>query len=114
MAPQSIILAPHLAVAPSRVNDPLEASVHTIPKPLLREFHHVFGETYLEDVMQVDDKDLELLAIPTNQQARRDLVAVGDEVEQEKDRLLNVVRTSRLYISVDQKVSSELIHSVSQ
>jgi hypothetical protein len=63
-------------------------------------------------VMQVDDKDLELLAIPTNQQARRDLVAVGDDVEQEKDRLLNVVR--RLYISVDQKVSSDLIHSVSQ
>jgi hypothetical protein len=110
--PQSVILAPHMAVLPSRVKDPLEASVHTIPKPLMREFHHVFGESYLEDVMEVGDKELELLAIPTNQQARRDLVAVGDEVEEEKDRLLNVVR--RLYISLDQKVSSELIHSVSQ
>jgi hypothetical protein len=36
--------------------------------------------------------DLELLAIPTNQQARHDLVAVGDEIEEEKDRLLNCVR----------------------
>eukprot|EP00591_Stephanopyxis_turris_P009912 CAMPEP_0195518918 /NCGR_PEP_ID=MMETSP0794_2-20130614/13945_1 /TAXON_ID=515487 /ORGANISM="Stephanopyxis turris, Strain CCMP 815" /LENGTH=125 /DNA_ID=CAMNT_0040647965 /DNA_START=200 /DNA_END=573 /DNA_ORIENTATION=+ len=32
----------------------------------------------------------EILAIPTNQRARHDLVAVGDEIEQEKDRLLNV------------------------
>eukprot|EP00529_Nitzschia_sp_RCC80_P035987 CAMPEP_0113477196 /NCGR_PEP_ID=MMETSP0014_2-20120614/20078_1 /TAXON_ID=2857 /ORGANISM="Nitzschia sp." /LENGTH=160 /DNA_ID=CAMNT_0000370273 /DNA_START=283 /DNA_END=765 /DNA_ORIENTATION=- /assembly_acc=CAM_ASM_000159 len=32
---------------------------------------------------------LELLAIPTNQRARHDLVAVGDEIEAEKDRLLN-------------------------
>jgi hypothetical protein len=36
--------------------------------------------------------DLELLAIPTNQHARHDLVAVGDEIEEEKDRLLNCVR----------------------
>jgi hypothetical protein len=35
----------------------------------------------------------ELLAIPTNQQAREDLVAIGDPIEFEKDRLLNVVRT---------------------
>lgn len=31
----------------------------------------------------------QFLAIPTCQQAREDLVAVGDHIEQEKDRLLN-------------------------
>jgi hypothetical protein len=34
---------------------------------------------------------MELLAIPTNQKAREDLVAIGDHIEKEKDRLLNVV-----------------------
>ena len=42
--------------------------------------------------MPIQGEQFELLAIPTNQQARRDLVAVGDDVELEKDRLLNVVR----------------------
>jgi hypothetical protein len=41
----------------------------------------------------MSDDSLELLAIPTNQQARQDLVAVGEAVELEKDRLLNVVRS---------------------
>ena len=91
MKPQSIILPPRLAVRPSRKDDPLECSVHTLPRPLLREFHHVFGEKYLQD-MPIQGEQFELLAIPTNQQARRDLVAVGDDVELEKDRLLNVVR----------------------
>jgi hypothetical protein len=78
---------------------------------MLREFRHIFGEKYLldmasSDVMMVDDDDNnaipqqqqqqqqlpELIAIPTNQRARKDLVAVGEDIEQEKDRLLNVVR----------------------
>mmetsp|Transcript_7785 Transcript_7785/g.11342 ORF Transcript_7785/g.11342 Transcript_7785/m.11342 type:complete len:211 (-) Transcript_7785:391-1023(-) len=88
-------------------NDLLECSVHTLPKPLLREFRHVFGDQYLEQSpsssMQDDDDDamdmvdsnesegrLELLAIPTNQKALKDLVAIGDDIEKEKDRLLNV------------------------
>ena len=37
------------------------------------------------------NSSLRLLAIPTNQRAREDLVGVGDHIEQEKDRLLNVV-----------------------
>jgi hypothetical protein len=41
-----------------------------------------------------NNKSLELLAIPTNQRARKDLVAVGDDIELEKDRLLNVVSCS--------------------
>jgi hypothetical protein len=93
MPTQSILLAPQLAILrPTRPTDPLECSVHTLPKPLLREFHHVFGENHLLSISQMSDSTLELLAIPTNQQARQDLVCVGDDVELEKDRLLNVVR----------------------
>lgn len=68
------------------VNDTLEVSVHTLPRPLQREFQHVFGDSPVIDGMS----DAEFLAIPTNQRAREDLVGVGDHVEAEKDRLLNV------------------------
>ena len=64
----------------------------------MREFSHVFNDSYLrfqdnDTDMDVDGRnsDLRLLAIPTNQKAREDLVAVGDHIEAEKDRLLNVV-----------------------
>lgn len=69
--------------------------MHTLPKALMREFRHVFGDSYLHPDqddsgdMKVDD-NRDLLAIPTNQRARQDLVAIGDEIEAEKDRLLNV------------------------
>ena len=39
--------------------------------------------------MDDSSSSCEFLAIPTNQRAREDLVAVGDKVEAEKDRLLN-------------------------
>lgn len=71
----------------------------------MREFGHVFNDQYLR--FNDDDEHstmalgrandnggssgLRLLAIPTNQRAREDLVAVGDHIEEEKDRLLNVV-----------------------
>jgi hypothetical protein len=72
----------------------------------MREFGHVFNDSYLR--FSDDDGDatmtgggssdgdagLRLLAIPTNQRAREDLVAVGDHIEEEKDRLLNVVSLS--------------------
>jgi hypothetical protein len=100
----STILDPRLACRSGKKEDPIECSLHTLPKPLLREFQHVFGEKYLgnsgsrdgDSMMIADDEsssNLELLAIPTNQQARHDLVGVGDEIEEEKDRLLNCVRT---------------------
>jgi len=43
-----------------------------------------------ETEVSTDDDMREILAIPTNQKARADLVAVGDHIEEEKDRLLNV------------------------
>jgi hypothetical protein len=62
----------------------------------MREFGHVFNDEYLkfttaELSTSSGDASLRLMAIPTNQRAREDLVAVGDHIEQEKDRLLNVV-----------------------
>ena len=83
--------------------DDLECSLHYLPKPLMREFSHVFNDEYLKfsdnsgDAAMSDaaaaggGSTLRLLAIPTNQRAREDLVQMGDHIEQEKDRLLNVV-----------------------
>lgn len=96
MVSQSTLLPPQLAIRSGRPDDPLECSVHTLPKPLLREFQHVFGQEYLEEMAENVNTSIELLAIPTNQQARKDLVAVGDDIEFEKDRLLNVVRCARV------------------
>ena len=72
-------------------NDDLECSLHYLPKPLIREFSHVFNDQSLKFSDQAGDSPLRLLAIPTNQRAREDLVAVGEHIEREKDRLLNVV-----------------------
>jgi hypothetical protein len=73
----------------------LEVSVHTLPKNLQREFKHVFPEENLEfhNNNYRNEPDCEYLAIPTNQRALMDLVVVGDAVELEKDRLLNVFMT---------------------
>eukprot|EP00527_Entomoneis_sp_CCMP2396_P002594 CAMPEP_0198141640 /NCGR_PEP_ID=MMETSP1443-20131203/4616_1 /TAXON_ID=186043 /ORGANISM="Entomoneis sp., Strain CCMP2396" /LENGTH=212 /DNA_ID=CAMNT_0043804447 /DNA_START=41 /DNA_END=679 /DNA_ORIENTATION=+ len=78
----------------------VEVSVHTLPRQLQREFQHVFDERNLnlESIVQqhTPEKEqllggpLEFLVIPTNQRAREDLVAVGENIEHEKDRLLNV------------------------
>jgi len=78
----------------------IEVSVHTFPKPLQREFQHVFGDNVAnnssllsdddnDNGTQAQQTDCEYLAIPTNQPAREDLVSVGPKVQEEKDRLLN-------------------------
>ncbi|CBN76067.1 conserved unknown protein [Ectocarpus siliculosus] len=64
---------------PRMMPDGLEVSLHTCPRALLRELDHVFPAVDLDDC----------LAIPTNQKAVMDLVAMGDTVETEKDVLLN-------------------------
>jgi hypothetical protein len=66
----------------------MEVSVHTIPKSLQREFHHVFERQVTFDSLR--EQGAEILAILTNQHALEDLISVGDRVEKEKDRLLNV------------------------
>mmetsp|Transcript_5118 Transcript_5118/g.7787 ORF Transcript_5118/g.7787 Transcript_5118/m.7787 type:complete len:191 (+) Transcript_5118:174-746(+) len=87
----STLVPPTLVCQTPGSQDALECSIHTLPKPLLREFSHVFGSNYLTfDNINNAAANKEILAIPTNQYAKEDLVAVGDHIEQEKDRLLNV------------------------
>jgi len=93
----SIILPPRVITLTETSTDEVECSIHTLPKPLEREFRHVFGDEYLKRPLNCTGEDasrqpLELIAIPTNQNAREDLVAIGDHIEKEKDRLLNIVR----------------------
>jgi hypothetical protein len=90
-------------------NDGIECSVHTLPKPLLREFRHVFGDTY---VSSCHNLSCEIIAIPTNQKAREDLVAVGDHIEKEKDRLLHVVRDYSVIDSLCVYLSSQRYHYI--
>jgi len=91
--PSSVLLPPRiLKLSESSLNG-IECSIHTHPKALEREFRHVFGDEYLKRPLHSSDssqKSLELIAIPTNQHATEDLVAIGDHIEKEKDRLLNV------------------------
>ena len=87
-----MIVAPRIITQVPDSGNGLECSLHTLPKPLLREFRHVFGDKYLmENATAAPGAERVLLAIPTNQHAREDLVATGDHIEAEKDRLLNVV-----------------------
>lgn len=88
----STLLPPRTVVQKQGSNDGIECSVHNLPKPLLREFRHVFQDEYLKIPEQLTSNVLmELIAIPTNQRAREDLVGIGSHIEKEKDRLLNVV-----------------------
>lgn len=59
-----------------------QVSLHTCPKALSRELCHVFPGVDLASC----------LAVPTSQRATLDLVSIGEPVEMEKDRLLNLVR----------------------
>jgi len=91
----STLLPSRILVHKERSDDGLECSVHDLPKPLLREFRHVFQDEYLKRPeinapIATANEPMVLIAIPTNQRAREDLVAIGDHIEKEKDRLLNV------------------------
>ncbi|CAM9126866.1 unnamed protein product, partial [Phaeothamnion confervicola] len=81
MPPQQRVPRCETLLQPCLTPDGLEVSLHTCPRALLRELRYVFSVR--EDLAQC-------LAIPTNQHAVMDLVNVGDNVESEKDKLLNV------------------------
>lgn len=85
----STIWGPTLIKASDTLEEPIEVSIHRLPKPLQREFGHVFDEKglALDGLME---RGAELLAVLTNQQSREELIATGDHVESEKERLLNV------------------------
>ena len=61
----------------------IEVSAHQCGKPFLRE---------IENVLPGIDSTA-LIAIPTMQHAREDLVKIGDNIEDEKDRLLETFMT---------------------
>mmetsp|Transcript_3927 Transcript_3927/g.5842 ORF Transcript_3927/g.5842 Transcript_3927/m.5842 type:complete len:200 (+) Transcript_3927:32-631(+) len=91
----STIVPTRMLLQKQGTDNGIECSLHHLPRPLLREFRHVFQDEYLNQPRRLDGKvnpreELSLLAIPTNQRAREDLVAIGDHIEEEKDRLLNV------------------------
>ena len=70
----------------------IEVSVAAAPKPLVRELKRVFpGEP-------VGASGRPVLAVLTCQCARHDLVRVGEEIEEEKDRLLRVFHQFANYI----------------
>jgi hypothetical protein len=59
----------------------LDISAHTCPNRFIKELQYVFPNTDISNV----------IAIPTMQFARNELVNIGDEIEVEKDRLLEKV-----------------------
>lgn len=59
----------------------LDISAHICPKRLIKELQYVFPNCDLTNV----------IAIPTMQFAKNELVNIGDEIEIEKDRLLERV-----------------------
>lgn len=59
----------------------LDISAHICPKRFIKELQYVFPNCDISNV----------IAIPTMQFARNELVNIGDEIEVEKDRLLERV-----------------------
>lgn len=80
-----ILLSPTTIVLPD--GNSIEVSVHSTSRFFRNETQHIFQGIDLS----------ELIAIPTMQRARYDLVNVGDEIEAEKDRLLETVRSLSLF-----------------
>eukprot|EP01012_Entosiphon_sulcatum_P042117 TRINITY_DN56056_c0_g1_i1.p1 TRINITY_DN56056_c0_g1~~TRINITY_DN56056_c0_g1_i1.p1 ORF type:complete len:197 (+),score=34.81 TRINITY_DN56056_c0_g1_i1:39-593(+) len=83
--------ARHLRQPATRVRlneegDELEYSVHTSPITLMHEVSTVFPPRIVSDPAKP------LLVVPTFQPARLNLIALGDAVEAEKDRLLVLFR----------------------
>jgi hypothetical protein len=62
----------------------LDISAHICPKRFTKELQYVFPNTDISNV----------IAIPTMQFAKNDLVNIGDVIEVEKDRLLEKVSAS--------------------
>ena len=73
----------------------MDVSAHRCPKNFLRELQFIFPT---EDISNV-------LAIPTMQCARTELVRVGDDVEAEKDRLLE------RFMSIAKVLCEEFMHA---
>jgi len=64
---------------PKTTREHIEVSVHKCPKALIRELERIFPE------VELVGGEHALLAVPTSQHTKMDLVRVGEEVEDEKD-----------------------------
>lgn len=63
----STVVEPKLMLLTLDSKDPLECSLHTLPKQLYREFKHVFGSKYLETTYKTEgdnECECQILAIP--------------------------------------------------
>lgn len=72
----------------------LDISAHLCPKRFIKELQYVFPNCDLTDV----------IAIPTMQFAKSELVNIGDEIEVEKDRLLERVSCVSLFSSAQRNL----------
>ena len=79
----AFLTLPLLLSAVADAADPCNAA--ELPKAVAREAAHVFPGVDLTD----------MLAVPTCQHSDVDLVRTGEKIEQEKDRLLERVRSPR-------------------
>lgn len=84
---------------PTLLGERFEVSVHESPRMLLRELKHVFPSQFLNKTI----KSTTILTVITCQQSMMDLSQFGDEVDREKDRLLET------FIVFAQHVTSQLI-----
>jgi hypothetical protein len=83
MEEEKIILNPTFC----HENNDFQFSVHLCSKAVMRQLQHVFPDLHLFDSETVDL----VYAIPTLQHSKYDLVNIGEEIEQEKDTLLENV-----------------------
>jgi hypothetical protein len=70
-------------------NNDFQFSVHLCTKAVLRQLQHIFP-----DLLNSESIEPTIYAIPTLQHSKHDLVNIGEEIEQEKDRLLESVSLS--------------------
>merc|ERR1711920_971680 len=87
-------------MAPFRLDPAFEVSVHQCPKMLERELDHVFPSRNVGSRRKGTAPNR--IAILTCQNADADLAKYGDDVEKEKDRLLE------RFVEWAQKIASEL------
>lgn len=73
-------MSKHQLMPTTLLTNELEISVHNCSKMMMREVHHIFPH--------LKRSHESVLAIPTIQKSRLDIVRMGVEIEEEKDRCL--------------------------
>jgi hypothetical protein len=79
VAEDGLVLSP---IFWKEIGPSFEFSAHQCTKAVRRQLQHIFPEILTDEI---------IYAIPTLQRSKCDLVNIGDEVEKEKDALLENV-----------------------